>query len=101
MDGKVITIDYLNELMAFEDQLGHTEGFTSIPIRYENRRIYVPLTVAISEGIIIEGEGLMDLGSSGTVELTSWVAQKYALTNITPQIRYSTAVGGIGGAATK
>ena len=61
----------------------------------------MPLTVAISEGIIIEGEGLMDLGSSGTVELTSWVAQKYALTNITPQIRYSTAVGGIGGAATK
>ncbi len=99
LDGKVITIDYLNEQMAFEDQLGSTEGFTSIPIRYENRRIYVPLTVAISEGEIIEGEGLMDLGSSGSVELTSWVAQEYALTNIKPQIRYSTAVGGIGGAS--
>ena len=100
MGGKVITIDYLNELMAFEDQLGSTEGFTSIPIRYENNRIYVPLTVTISEGKIIEGEGLMDLGSSGSVELTSLVAQEYALTNITPQIRYSMAVGGIGGAAT-
>ena len=63
LGGKVITIDYLNEQMAFEDQLGGTEGFASIPIRYENRRIYVPLTVTISEGKIIEGEGLMDLGS--------------------------------------
>lgn len=99
LDGKVITIDYLNEQMAFEDQLGSTEGFTSIPIRYDNKRIYVPLMVAISEGEIIEGEGLMDLGSSGSVELTSLVAQEYALTNITPQIRYSTAVGGIGGAS--
>ena len=99
LDGKVITIDYLNELMAFEDQLGSTEGFTSIPIRYENNRIYVPLMVAVSEGKIIEGEGLMDLGSSSSVELTSLVAQEYALTNITPQIRYSTAVGGIGGAS--
>lgn len=33
LGGKVITIDYLNEQMAFEDQLGNTEGFTSIPIR--------------------------------------------------------------------
>ena len=99
MGKKVITIDYLDEQMAFEDRLGDTEGYTSIPIRYENNRIYVPLTVTIAEGKIIEGEGLMDLGSSGSVELTSLVAQKYALKDITPQIRYITAVGGIGGAA--
>ena len=99
MGEKVITIDYLEEEMAFEDQLGSTEGYTSIPIRYGNNRIYVPLTIAISEGTIIEGEGLMDLGSSGSVELTSVVVQEYALKDITPQIRYSTAVGGIGGEA--
>ena len=99
MGKKVITIDYLDEQMAFEDRLCNTEGYTSIPIRYENNRIYVPLTVTIAEGKIIEGEGLMDLGSSGSVELTSLVAQEYALKDITPQIRYITAVGGIGGAA--
>lgn len=99
MGEKVITIDYVGEQMAFEDQLGSTEGYTSIPIRYGNNRIYVPLTIAISEGKIIEGEGLMDLGSSGSVELTSVVVQEYALKDITPQIRFSTAVGGIGGEA--
>jgi membrane-associated protease RseP (regulator of RpoE activity) len=99
MGKKVITIDYLEEQMAFEDRLGNTEGYTSIPIRYENNRIYVPLTIAIEEGKIIEGEGLIDLGSGGSVELTSLIAQEYALKDITPQIRYSTAVGGIGGEA--
>lgn len=99
MGEKVITIDYVGEQMAFEDRLGSTEGYTSIPIRYGNNRIYVPLTIAISEGKIIEGEGLMDLGSSGSVELTSVVVQEYALKDITPQIRFSTAVGGIGGEA--
>ena len=97
MGEKVITIDYLGEQMAFEDRLGNTEGYTSIPIRYSNNRIYVPLTVNIAEGKTIEGEGLMDLGSGGSVELTSLVAEEYALKDITPQIRYFTAVGGIGG----
>ena len=97
MGEKVITIDFVGEQMAFEDRLGNTEGYTSIPIRYENARIYVPLTIAIDEGKIIDGDGLMDLGSGGSVELTSLVAQEYALKDITPQIRYSTAVGGIGG----
>ena len=99
MGKKVITIDYLDEQMAFEDRLGDTEGYTSIPIRFENNRIYVPLAVSISEGKNIEGEGLMDLGSSGSVELTSLVAQEYALKGIAPQLRFYTAVGGIGGAA--
>ena len=99
MGKKVISINYLDEQMAFEDRLGTTEGYTPIPIRYGNNRIYVPLTIAIGEGKIIEGEGLMDLGSSGSVELTSLVAKEYALKDITPQIRYSTAVGGIGGGA--
>ena len=99
MGKKVITINYLDEQMAFEDRLGDTEGYTSIPIRYENNRIYVPLAVTVSEGKIIEGEGLMDLGSSGSVELTSLVAQEYALKDISPQLRFYTAVGGIGGAA--
>ncbi len=97
MGEKVITIDYLGEQMAFEDRLGNTEGYTSIPIRYAKNRIYVPLTVNIAEGKTIEGKGLMDLGSGGSVELTSLVAEEYALKDITPQIRYSTAVGGIGG----
>ncbi len=96
MDGKIIVIDYANQQMGFWDQLGDTTGYTSIPIRYENNRIFVPLRVSISDKTI-EGEALIDLGSGGTVDLTSVVAKQYNLSDITPQMPYTFLHGGIGG----
>lgn len=97
MGDKVIAIDYEREQMGLWDQLGDVSGYTSIPIRYENNRIYVPLSVTVGEGEVIEGEGLIDLGSGGSIEFTSMVAQQYNLKGVTPQLPYSYAVGGIGG----
>lgn len=97
MGGKVITIDYVGEQMGFGDRVGDTSGYSSIPIRYENNRIYIPLKVVVSEGKTIEGEGLMDLGNGGTVDFTSGVAEQYGLKDITPQMPYTFTVGGIGG----
>lgn len=96
MDGKIIVIDYANQQMGFWDQLGDTTGYTSIPIRYENNRIFVPLRVSVSDKTI-EGEALIDLGSGGTVDLTSVVAKQYNLSDITPQMPYTFLHGGIGG----
>ena len=97
MGGKVIAIDYLGEQIGFGDQLSDTTGFTSIPIRYENNRIYVPLAVTVRKGKNIQGEALMDLGSGGSVSLTSDVAKQYALNEISPLLHYTTLHGGIGG----
>ena len=97
MGGKVVAINYLDEQMGFGDQLGDTAGFTSIPIRYENNRIYVPLVVAVREGKTIQGEALMDLGSGGSVSLTNDVAKQYSLNELSPQQYYTCLHGGIGG----
>ena len=97
MGRKVIAINYLDEQMGFWDQLGDTTGFTSIPIRYENNRIYLLLAVTVREGKTIREEALMDLGSGGSVSLTSDVAQQYMLNEISPLLHYTTLHGGIGG----
>lgn len=97
MGEKVIAINYLDEQMWFGDQLGDTAGFASIPIRYENNRIYLPLAVTVREGKTIRGEALMDLGSGGTVTLTSKVAKQYSLKKLSPLLHYTFSRGGIGG----
>lgn len=99
MGGKVIAIDYAGEQMGFCDSLVATDGYTLVPIRYENNRIYVPLKVVVGNGKTIEGEGLVDLGSGESVLLTSAVAKQNGLDDLTPQMRYSFAVGGLGGAS--
>jgi len=99
MGGKVIAINYVDELMGFWNQLGDTTGYTSIPIRYENRRIYVPLSITIRDGNTVEGEALIDLGSGGSVTLTSAVASQHGVKEVSPQMHYSYFTGGIGGAA--
>jgi hypothetical protein len=97
MGEKVIAINYLDEQMGFWDKLGDTTGFTSIPIRYVNNRIYLPLTVTVREGKTIQEEALMDLGSGGSVTLTSEVAEQYSLNELSPLLHYTTFRGGIGG----
>lgn len=99
MGGKVIAINYVDELMGFWNQLGDTTGYTSIPIRYDNNRIYVPLSITIRDGNTIEGEALIDLGSGGSVTLTSAVASQHGVKEVSPQVHYSYLHGGIGGAA--
>ncbi len=100
MGGKIIAINYVDELMGFWDRLGDTSGYTSIPIRYANNRIYVPLRIVIRDGNAVEGEALIDLGSGGTITLTSAVAHQHGVKEVTPQMHYSYYSGGIGGAST-
>ena len=97
MGGKVILIDYVGEQIGFWNQPGDTAGFSSIPIRYENNRIFVPLSVTVREGKTIHGEALMDLGSGGSVTLTSDVAKQYSLNEISPLLCSTSLYGGIGG----
>ena len=99
--GKIISIDYKNEKMAFLDKLDNADidGFTKITIRYANNRIYVPITVTASKDKVITGEALVDLGSGGTVTFTAAVAKQHSLRNISPVLTYALAHGGVGGEA--
>lgn len=99
LDGKVIAIDYAKQKVGFWDsmEISDTKGYTLIPIRYEGTRIFVPIKVTVDDGKVIEGEGLMDLGSGNSVTLTSVVAEQYGLKNITPLIHFNSLHGGIGG----
>jgi hypothetical protein len=97
MGGKVIAIHYLDEQMGVWDQPGDTTGFTSIPIRYDKIRIFVPLAVTVRDGKTIQGEALVDLGSGNSVTLTSEVAKQYSLKELSPLLHYTSSIGGIGG----
>ena len=101
LSGKIISIDYRNEKMAFGDKLDKTdiEGFTKIAMRYANNRIYVPVTVTVSKDKVITGEALVDLGSGGTVTFTNAVAKQYSLKDISPVLYYEMGHGGVGGEA--
>lgn len=99
MGRKIIAINYVDEMMGIWDKIEDTNGYTSIPIRYEDDRIYVPMKIVIRDGNTIEGETLIDLGSAGTVTLTSLVASQHSLKTISPQMHYSCIYGGIGGSS--
>ena len=101
LGGKIFFIDYKNEKMAFVDNLGELDikGFTEITIKHENNRILVPITVVPRKDITISGDALLDLGSGGTVSLTSAVAKQCSLEDISPVMSFELAYGGVGGEA--
>lgn len=101
LGGKIIAINYIDPKLGFWDKLetADTMGYTRIPIRYQETRIFIPMKVVVRDGITIEGEVLMDLGSGHSLSLTSLVAEQYGLKNIAPLMPFSMVHGGIGGEA--
>ena len=87
--------------LPLNDKLEESEttGFTKIAIKYENSKILVPITVTARKDKTITGDALLDLGSGGSVSLTSVVAKQYSLKDITPTLSFELAHGGVGGEA--
>lgn len=102
LGGKIIAIDYAGQKIGFWDSLvpSAIEGYTPIPIRCEGTRVFVGMKILVNKGISIEGEALLDLGSGGSVTLTSVVAENYKLKEISPLMHFSMLHGGIGGEST-
>ena len=96
LSGKIFSIDYKNEKMAFLDKLEESEttGFTKIAIKYENSKILVPVTVTARKDITISGDALLDLGSGGSISLTSVIAKQHSLKDISPTLSFELAHGG-------
>lgn len=99
---KAMVIDYKNKKMGFYDKLEESDikGYTALPLRFENNRFYVTLTVAVNNEIEIKGEYLVDIGNAGSINLTSAVAKKYSLENLSPLMYCKMDNGGIGGEST-
>jgi len=93
LSDKVISIDYVAGQMRILDSLGDTAGYTAIPIRYENNRIYVPLALNLVDHGWMSGDVILDLGSGNSVSIYGWDAVR----NISPRICYTDINTGVGG----
>jgi len=63
-------------------------------------RFYVPVEVYVDSSLTIKGNYTLDLGSGGSLNLTTQTAKKYNLdTKVNYKIPYYTIAGGIGGAS--
>lgn len=102
LKGKIIALDYHGQRVGFWDHLeaADTVGYTRIPVVVDGTRIKVPVTVVVRDDKRIEVQAIMDLGSGGSMSLTSLVANKYGLGEIGPKREYYIVNGGVGGEAT-
>ena len=99
----VIAIDFPNGKIGFWDKVEKEdlEGFTAIPVEYENKQILIPTRVRIRDGITVEGKFIMDLGSPYSATLTRVTSEKYGLETVQPVMTATMAVGGIGGSSSR
>jgi hypothetical protein len=96
----ILEINYEREYMKIYKSIDsvNVQGWTKIGLTKKNNRLYIPLEVIINDTINISGECILDLGSGGTVSLTSVVSKKYKLSkNIKNKVAYFTKYGGVGG----
>jgi len=98
--GKVLEINYQHKYMKIYDSIDAalTNGYSKIVCENVNDRLYIPLKLKINDSLVIEGKFALDLGSGGSVSLTSPVAKQFALgQKIEQKIKYYTNYGGVGG----
>lgn len=75
-------------------------GFTRVPVGKRGCRIFVDVRVRFDSLRILEGQFLLDMGSSGTVTVTADAARKAGFDGFAGrQVVYHTVSGGIGGEA--
>ncbi|KAF5074589.1 hypothetical protein DSECCO2_179550 [anaerobic digester metagenome] len=96
----VLEICYEKEYMKKHPSIDsiNLEGWTKIAMQKRNDRLFIPLKVDVNDSVSISGEFLFDLGSGGSVSLTSVVSQEYNLVNsIDSKVAFFSKYGGVGG----
>jgi hypothetical protein len=73
---KIVEINYSNRFIRISDQskADDLSDYQRIAIKLTGNRIYIPLKVALSKDIKVEGDFLLDLGSASAISLTSKTA---------------------------
>jgi predicted aspartyl protease len=96
----VMEINYTREYMKLHESIDSVNlaDYQRIPLKRDDNRLYVPLSVEINDSLTIDGNFLLDTGAGVGVSLTSVTAKKYRLNNIlTRKTEYFTTQGGVGG----
>lgn len=97
---KVLEINYNHQFMIIHDSINPMaiNGYTKIKCENVNNRLYVPIKLKIHDSLEITGKCTLDLGSGGSISLTSPTANKYDLNNeIKIKRSYYSKYGGVGG----
>lgn len=89
---KPYMIDYVSQKIIFTDSV---KGFESVNAKFENNKIYLPLTVTLKNKKKLQGIFLLDTGSNQT-RLNSQIFNTDGIYNSTYKKKFF-AKGGIGG----
>lgn len=91
-------IDFERAELALHADTSVLSGFESIRLEVRNNRYYLPASVDLAEGIVVQGLFQLDLGNSGTACLTAPTAQAYDLAGKIPnKLKFFNLSGGAGG----
>lgn len=99
-DDKILNINYEHAYFNILDSISEEIEKSYSKIKFEDQygRIFVPLTITLKDSLVISGKYILDLGSGGSLSLTSAVANRYNLSKrITNKIKGTNQYGGIGG----
>ena len=99
--GKPLMVNYTSGYLLQLDSLAPSvlEGYTRLPARLENNRIYVECELDVDSLQRLKGDFLLDLGCGGTVVLTNETRKKLDLSG-KPQAECYFSNLGVGGSGT-
>ena len=97
---KVLEINYFYEFIRLHNDINavDTSDYVKMSLKKERNRLFVPATIQINDAVAIHDYLLLDIGSGGSVSITSATANKHKLSDeIVTKIPYYTKYGGISG----
>jgi len=97
---KILEINYLHEFIRLHNDIIAIDvsDYVKINMKKERNRLMVPVTIQINDAVTIQDHLLLDIGSGGSIAITSATAKKYKLSDrIINKIPYYTKYGGISG----
>jgi len=99
-NNQILEINYFQKYIKLYDNINliNISDYTKINMKKQHNRFFVPSTIKINNAVTIQANLLLDIGSGGSIDITSAIANKYKLPSIiVDKIQYYTKHGGISG----
>ena len=99
---QILEINYLHEYIHFHKDFStiDSSGYVKINLKNKGNRLHVPISLQINDGISIQDYAMLDIGSNGSINLTTETANSYKLSeNIAHKVRYYSKHLTLGGAS--
>ena len=98
----VLEINYEKEYIKIYESIDSVDitSYEKISLYKKGFFFYLPLEVKINDSLTIKGDCILDLGSGGSIDITTRTAEQYGLDTIVDyKFPYYTNSGGVGGAS--